>query len=189
MSPNPSSGTIAPDGVAVLEMLATIRIENEHDAGYDRDLFAVWSDLDNNGCDTRDEVLRSEAVEIVDTVGCSTAWRWVSVYDGVVIDDASALEVDHVVSLKEAWDSGAWGWEVDTRIGFANDLTDPRTLAAVTTASNQAKGDRDPSNWIPTANLCTYLADWVSIKHRWGLTMDESEHGRIRNLLNDQCTP
>jgi hypothetical protein len=54
---------------------------------------------------------------------------------------------------------------------------------------NQAKGAADPSNWIPpdTGYVCTYLADWVSIKARWGLSMDKSEHGRIRNLLTDRC--
>jgi hypothetical protein len=181
-SPPPATAT-----VDVLEMLATIVIENEHDGGYNRNLFAVWNDIDNNGCDTRDDVLRSEATTITEMAGCATTGQWVSVYDDVIVGDAVELEVDHVVALKEAWDSGAWAWDVNTRIGFANDLTDPRTLAAVTAVSNQAKGDRDPSNWIPTANLCTYLSDWVSIKHRWGLTMDQSEHGRIRNLYTDRC--
>jgi hypothetical protein len=65
-------------------------------------------------------------------------------------------------------------------------LTDPRTLAAVTSTSNASKGGRDPSNWIPTHQpaVCGYLGDWVATKARWNLNMDQSEHGRIANLLN-----
>jgi hypothetical protein len=75
------------------------------------------------------------------------------------------------------------------RRAFANDLTDERTLIAVSASSNRSKSDRDPSNWLPpiSADLCRFLGDWVSIKVRWNLTMDQSEHGRIRNLLTDEC--
>jgi hypothetical protein len=54
---------------------------------------------------------------------------------------------------------------------------------------NAAKGDADPSNWLPPtrAYQCTYLADRVAIKGRWGLSMDESEYGRILKLLRNQC--
>jgi hypothetical protein len=68
-------------------------------------------------------------------------------------------------------------------------LRDPRTLIVVTGEVNQAKGEADPSNWLPPneAYRCTYLANWVAIKARWGLSMDESEHGRIRKLLRNEC--
>lgn len=94
-----------------------------------------------------------------------------------------------MVSLKEAWDSGAWAWNDQQRANFANDLGDRRALRAVTAASNQQKGDKDPSNWLPTdqSSVCRYVADWVAIKSRWKLAMDESEWGRIKNLLNGQC--
>ena len=72
-----------------------------------------------------------------------------SVYDGVMWSDPAELEVDHVVALKEAWDSGAWGWTPERRSAFGNDLEDARSLRAVTGSVNQAKSDKDPSNWIP----------------------------------------
>ena len=67
-----------------------------------------------------------------------------------------------MVSLKEAWDSGAWAWNDQQRANFANDLGDRRALRAVTAASNQQKGDKDPSNWLPTdqSSVCRYVADW-----------------------------
>ena len=110
-------------------------------------------------------------------------------YNAESHSEPNLLEVDHVVALKEAHDSGAWEWDDGRLVAFANDLTDPRTLRAVTGATNTDKGDADPSNWIPpnAVFVCQYLADWVSIKARWGLSMDESEYGRIRNLLTDRC--
>ena len=86
----------------------------------------------------------------VDFVGCAViAGDWLSVYDGVTWSDPAELEIDHVVALKEAWDSGAWGWTPERRSAFGNDLEDPRSLRAVTGSVNQAKSDKDPSNWIP----------------------------------------
>lgn len=78
------------------------------------------------------------------------AGQWVGPYDGVTTSDPAAVDVDHVVSLKEAWDSGAWSWSASQLSAFANDLSDARTLRAVTTSSNLAKGDKDPSNWLPS---------------------------------------
>ena len=115
--------------------------------------------------------------------------QWLSAYDGVVTTDPHALEIDHVVALKEAWDSGAFAWDAARLEAYANDVTDRRTLAAVTTASNQAKSDRDPSTWLPplVTDQCTYLGDWIAIKARWGLSMDDTEAARLRSLLEGQC--
>jgi hypothetical protein len=174
-----------------LTILQTIVVEREHGAGYDRDLFAVWLDLDGDGCDTRQEVLMLESLSPaqVDRNGCSViAGDWVSLYDGLTATDPSTLDIDHVVPLKEAWDSGAWSWSPERRIAYGNDVSDPRTLAAVSAESNRSKGDADPSNWLPpTGDRCQYLATWVAIKARWTLSMDPSEFGRIRNLLSAEC--
>lgn len=58
----------------------------------------------------------------------------------------------------------------------------------MTSPSNAAKGERDPSNWLPVAaDQCRYLGDWIVIKVRWGMTADPSEAGRIRSLLRKNC--
>ena len=194
----PTSGTVAvappvaADGTMnALDVLAAIPVELEHRGGYDRDLFAVWSDLDGDGCDTREEVLIEESLSQaqVDPSGCAVvAGDWFSAYDGAVTTSPTDLDIDHVVALKEAWDSGAWNWAPDRRIAFANDTSDSRTLIAVSTASNQDKGDKDPSNWGPRPeDVCRFIADWLAVKARWSLTMDPSEWGRIRGLLSNQC--
>ena len=184
--------TTVPGSLLALDVLAGIPVENEQPAGYDRDLFAYGDVVDERGCRTRARVLIEESLTPaqVDPVGCVVvAGDWLSVYDGVMWSDPAELEVDHVVALKEAWDSGAWGWTPERRSAFGNDLEDARSLRAVTGSVNQAKSDKDPSNWIPPDQsfVCAYLADWVSIKARWGMSMDQSEHGRIRNLLTDRC--
>jgi hypothetical protein len=93
------------------------------------------------------------------------------------------------VPLKEAWDSGAHAWTSLQRERFANDLSDGRALIAVTNSVNRSKGDRDPSQWLPprTAYVCTYISDWIAVKYQWNLSMDSSEWGRLKNLLNGQC--
>ncbi len=118
-----------------------------------------------------------------------TSGAWYSVYDGVWLDHATQLDVDHVVALKEAWDSGANDWTTFRREAFANDFDDPHALIAVSSSSNQEKGAADPSNWLPDNpdDQCRYIVAWVIVKARWELSMDESEHGRIRNLLTGPC--
>ena len=98
-----------------------------------------------------------------------TGGRWYSAYDGVTTTNVQDLEIDHVVALKEAWDSGAFAWADARLVAFGNDLTDVRTLIAVTAASNQQKGDSDPSNWLPplASAQCPFIGNWLAIKARW----------------------
>ncbi|MFM8948395.1 MAG: DUF1524 domain-containing protein [Acidimicrobiaceae bacterium] len=174
-------------------VLASIKVENEYKSGYRRSLFVHWSDLDGNGCDTREDVLKRDSISKpqVDPYRCYVvAGDWYSKYDGKTLSDRSDVDIDHVVALKEAWDSGAWAWSMTQRQAFANDLTDRRTLIAVSDRVNASKSDKDPSNWMPPLKSywCTYLSDWISVKARWGLSMDQSEFGRIKNLLASDCS-
>ncbi len=173
-----------------LDVLATIPVADERGAGYDADLFGYPARI-RGDCTTRSVVLQRDSLTPaqVDPFGCTVvAGDWLSPYDGVRTSDPGEIEIDHVVALKEAWDSGAWSWDPAARVAFGNDVSDARTLRAVSRASNRAKGDRDPSNWLPReADVCRYLADWVAIKARWGLSMDRSEAGRIRNVLGSRC--
>ena len=174
-----------------LDLLLTVTVENERPDGYVRDLFDHWI-TQPSGCSTRETVLIRDAIgePQVDPFGCTVVeGDWISPYDGASWIYPSDIDIDHVVALKEAWDSGAWNWSEARRRAFANDLADPRSLRAVTDNVNQSKSDQDPSNWMPPLRSywCTYLGDWVAIKVRWRLSMDQSEFGRIRNLLRDEC--
>ena len=186
-----STAATPPDSRPLaIDVLAFVPVMRERGDGYDRDLFEHWITV--GGCSTRESVLIRDSLfpAQVDPFGCRVvAGDWLSPYDGITWDNPADVDVDHVIPLKEAWDSGAWAWSASQRRAFANDLTDRRTLRAVTDNVNQSKGDKDPSNWMPPLQSawCSYLADWVAIKARWQLSMDESEAGRIRNLLTRQC--
>ena len=156
----------------------------ESRTGYSRDLFRHWVDADGDGCDTRDEVLIAEAEE-APSVGAScslSGGRWYSYYDGVSQTSASALDIDHLVPLAEAWDSGAGSWSSATRQAYANDLGDRRTLVGVTSSVNRSKGDQDVAEWLPAQQQCRYLREWVAVKHRWRLSVDSDERGAMRSL-------
>ena len=165
-----------------------LRIEPEHGDGYSRSLFRHWVDADGNGCDTRREVLIAESVTPV-TVGsgCSiTGGTWFSVYDNVTTTDSSSFDIDHVVALKEAWDSGAWNWTPAQRQSFANDLSQPFFLIAVSASSNRSKSDNDPAEWLPTnaSYRCDYVRIWIDVKRAWDLSVDQAEHDALARILS-----
>lgn len=149
-------------------------VATETRAGYDRDLFHHWVDADGDCRDTRDEVLAAESE--VTVRGCDVQrGLWVSYYDGARTRASTGFDIDHLVPLAEAWDSGARRWSSATRERFANDLADPRSLVAVTASSNRSKSDRDPAEWMPAYGRCTYLRQWVAVKIRWSLRVDRAE--------------
>lgn len=151
--------------------------------GYDRTLFRHWIDADGDGCSTRNEVLIAEATTRPSIgSGCAlSGGRWSSYYDGASWTDPLDLDIDHMVPLAEAWDSGARTWTAAERQSFANDLGDARSLAAVTDNVNQAKGDQDPASWEPPVAgvRCRYAAEWVAVKLRWRLTVDAPERSAL----------
>jgi hypothetical protein len=169
-----------------LQLLGRLSTAPEHPTGYLRTLFRIWIDADHDGCDTREEVLIAESLTTTRTgSGCSVAGSWRSVYDGLRTTAPSTFDIDHVVPLKEAWDSGAWSWTPARRQAYANDLGDSRTLRAVSATSNRSKGDRDPAQWLPplTSFRCTYVSDWVAVKVRWRLTVDPLERTALKRVL------
>lgn len=157
----------------------------ETPAGYDRDLFEHWVDADDDCQDTREEVLLAESE--VPISGCTvTTGEWFSWYDGETWTQASDVDIDHMVALKEAWDSGAREWDDDTRELYANDLGDPRSLVGVTDNVNQSKGDRDVAEWLPELSVCQYVRHWVVVKLRWRLAVDPAERAALVDLAG-QC--
>ncbi len=123
--------------------------------GYDRDLFGQsWADTDRNGCDTRNDTLRRDLKQITFREGT----RDCVVMSGVLADpltgrtirfteaDADAVQIDHVVSLSDAWQKGARRWDPGKRLAFAND---PLNLMAVDGPTNGSKSDSDAASWLP----------------------------------------
>ena len=177
---------------SILSMLRSLTVAPERSAGYDRDLFPHWDYLGDD-CDVRDRVLIMEAVRGPSTgSSCPVGTgRWFSAFDGVTVRDPSALDIDHMVPLAEAWGSGARRWSTSVREAFANDLGYAGSLIAVTASSNRSKGDQDPAEWLPprTAYRCTYVSEWIAVKWRWRLTVDSAERASLRVLANSCGNP
>ncbi|MGW5768735.1 HNH endonuclease family protein [Streptomyces longwoodensis] len=171
----------------VREALTHIAVADEDRTGYERSAFKHWVDADRDGCSTRAEVLKSEAVTAPEQgPRCVlSGGQWYSPYDDRYIQGPTGLDIDHLVPLAEAWDSGASTWSAAEREAYANDLGDDRALIAVSAASNRSKADQDPTTWMPPAEgyRCQYATDWIADKFRWSLNLDEDEKTTLTDIL------
>ncbi len=166
--------------------IGDLSVATEVRTGYNRDLFNHWVDADGDGCDTRKEVLIAEADDAPSVgSGCAlSGGRWFSYYEGASQTDDGALDIDHMVPLAEAWDSGARSWSSGERQSFANDLGDYRSLVGVTASLNREKGDQDVAEWMPPQQRCRYLAEFVAVKIRWRLSVDSAEKSAMQSLAS-----
>lgn len=149
---------------------------------YKRTLYRHWIDEDKNCRDTRAEVLirdaRGHKVEF-DTKGCKVeGGTWDDPYTGTLFKDANDLDVDHLVPLKNAHESGAWAWTPERKREYANFLEYRQHLLSVSASENRKKGDKGPDRYMPP-NLryhCAYVRAWIEVKRDWELemTLDES---------------
>ncbi|WP_221354728.1 HNH endonuclease family protein [Streptomyces beigongshangae] len=188
LAPAPSAH--AAESVPLAAAVERLPLAAESRAGYQRTAFKHWNAGTNpaDGCNTRAEVLIAEAVE-APQIGpnCQlTGGRWFSYYDATSVTSASGLDIDHMVPLAEAWDSGASAWTARRREAYANDQGAEASLVAVTARSNRSKSDQDPATWMPPAPdeavRCTYAAQWVGTKLRWGLAVDDTELAALRDI-------
>jgi Protein of unknown function (DUF1524) len=170
----------------VRELIAELPVAGEVRDGYERTKFRHWVDADRDGCNTRQEVLKEEAIEApTQGANCTlSGGEWFSYYDDAVVGASSGLDIDHMVPLAEAWDSGAYAWTPARRQVYANDLGWSRSLVAVTARTNRQKADQDPATWLPPAAdaSCHYLEDWTSVKTRWALSVDAAELQALQQL-------
>lgn len=191
-SPAAASTTYsAPLRTAVRQLPVTA----ENTSAYDRDRsFGRWRDADGDCQSTRHEVLIAEGAGVsLTSRGCTVAaGRWRSFYDGRTYTSPSQVQIDHLVPVSEAWDSGAHRWTQARRVAFYNDLGVAYALNGIGGTLNQSKGDRGPEAWMPPANRCRYVQVWAAVKHRWRLSVDPAERAALVRLAdgcpNDRVT-
>jgi len=185
-SPAAAAPPTPPDKATSLAHLASLRVAAEGSStGYSRDKFPHWITISGN-CNTREEVLKRDGSNVQVGSDCyPTSGSWYSPYDGATWSNPSDVDIDHMVPLAEAWRSGASSWTTSRRQQFANDLSSSQ-LWAVTDDVNQAKGDKDPAEWVPprAAFRCMYARSWVDVKYRYDLSVDSAEKAALTNLLN-----
>ncbi len=159
--------------------------------GYTRGQFGqAWADVDRNGCDTRNDILNRDLAHKqwrARTRGCVViAGDLTSPYTGAAVHfvkaDAAAVQIDHVVALGDAWQTGAAAWDERRRTQFANDRLE---LLAVDAASNQSKGDADAAEWLPPDRSygCRFVARQIAIKTKWLLWVTSAEHDAMARVL------
>jgi hypothetical protein len=160
--------------------------------GYSRAKFGpAWEDVDDNGCDTRDDVLARDLKTIVLKAGDNCVVKTGTLldpYTGTTIHfvrgvrTSAAVQIDHVVALAAAWRTGAATWTPARRLTYAND---PNVLLAVDGPANEAKGDSDAAGWLPPKKSfdCRYVARQIAIKTTYDLWLTKPEHDAIAMLL------
>lgn len=156
-------------------------------ANYSRSLFKHWIDEDGDCLNTRQEVLQKESLEPIKIQDCLvTQGKWYDAYSGQLYTQTSMLDIDHIVPLKEAWESGADKWTAEKRKKFANDY---ENLIAVNRSLNREKGAKDPVEWLPphTEYICEYITRWVYIKEKYNLVMDVKEKRKIGEIQEKMC--
>ncbi|MBP2302491.1 DUF1524 domain-containing protein [Azospirillum picis] len=178
------------DYAEVTRQLDTVTVEPERRTGYDRDEWPHWLALDGGCLNAREKVLirDSRRPATLDAKGCGVkSGDWVDPYTGERYTDPGQLDIDHRVPLEEAYASGGYDWSRERRAAYANDLSDPLTLLVSSREANRAKGSKGPEEWLPPKRdaICLYVADWVLVKARWRLSMDERERVTIGNILDD----
>ncbi|EFX04123.1 secreted protein [Grosmannia clavigera kw1407] len=175
-----------PTATTAKSLLSGLTVAAYTDDGeYKRTLFPTWDTIEGT-CNTREYVLKRDGTDVVTNSACvATSGSWLSPYDGATWTAVSDLDIDHMVPLKNAWNSGANAWTTAKREQFANDVTRPQ-LWAVTDNVNEAKGDKSPDAWKPPLSsfYCTYARAWVEVKSYWDLSITTAEKSALSSMLN-----
>ncbi|WP_267421158.1 MULTISPECIES: HNH endonuclease family protein [unclassified Curtobacterium] len=191
----PSTSSTASSATAsdALQDLHALAVSDAYVPAYDRAAFGqAWADVDRNGCDTRNDVLRRDLAGVVTRAGT----RGCVVLSGTLHDpytgrtiafrrgetSSLAVQIDHRYPLGLAWQHGAAAWTPAQREQFAND---PVNLAAVGGPANEQKSDAGPGEWMPanTGDACTYATTFVAVATKWRLSLGTAdEHALDRTL-------
>lgn len=158
---------------------------------YDREgkFGASWTDVDDNGCDTRNDILQRDLTSIVTEGDCTVMTGvLVSPYTTATIafrrgaDTSAEVQIDHIVALANAWQTGAGKLSQEQRVALAND---PLNLFAVDGRSNSQKGAGDAATWLPASKSfrCVYVGHQIAVKEKYDLWVTSAEHDAIERVL------
>ncbi|GAB10797.1 hypothetical protein GOARA_062_00650 [Gordonia araii NBRC 100433] len=194
----PAESSSNPTAAAKAALMRLDRLEVKGRApktGYRRSVFGrAWSDevavaLGRNGCRTREDILRRDLTDVRLKGHCAVMSGWLDdpytrerlrFERGV---DVRRIQIDHVVALADAWQTGAQQWTPPRRLDFAND---PRNLQTTAGWANQRKGSSNAASWLPPnrSYRCTYVARQIEVKAAYGLWVVPPERDAMRRVLS-----
>ena len=190
----PTATTAAEQPGLAIATLETLPVKGRAPkTGYTRDQFGqAWADVDRNGCDTRNDILKRDLTST--TYKAKT--RNCVVLSGTLLDRYSGesinflrgnitsmeVQIDHVVALSNAWQTGAFKLTTEQRKAFAND---PLNLFAVKGRLNSQKGDGDAATWLPPLKSfrCAYVAQQIAVKAKYSLWVVAPEKAAMVGIL------
>ena len=187
----PANAESVASGLSVIQ--AQVTKGRAAKTGYTRAQFGpAWADVDRNGCDTRNDILKRDLTKEVfkeKTSGCT-------VLSGILVDPfsgetinfiqgtktSSEVQIDHLVALSNAWQTGAFKLTPDQRKAFAND---PLNLLAVKGKLNSQKRDGDAATWLPPLKSfrCDYVARQIAVKIKYKLWFTAPEKEAMIRIL------
>jgi len=185
----------ATPSVSAFEVMATLAVKGRAPkTGYARSEFGQrWADVDRNGCDTRNDILKRDLTEIV----FKEKTRNCVVLSGILQDRYSGetinfvrgnitsmeVQIDHVVALSNSWQTGAFNLTLAQRTALAND---PMNLFAVKGRLNAQKRDGDAATWLPPLKKfrCAYVAQQIAVKAKYSLWVTAPEKDAMSRILN-----
>ena len=161
--------------------------------GYARAQFGqTWADVNRTGCDTRNDILQRDLTNLSFRAGTRDcvveSGKLIDPYSGITINfikgvkSSMEVQIDHVVALSNAWQTGAFKLTIEKRTQFAND---PDNLLAVQGRLNSQKGDGDAATWLPPLKSyrCTYVAKQIAVKAKYGLWVTAPEKAAMKSIL------
>ena len=177
------------------ETLATLRVNDRPHPNrtYDRDLFGYQKvDSDGDGCTIREEILARDLSDITHTGPGECKIKTGILKDPYTattitfvrgVKTSTAVQIDHVVALHNAWNSGASEWDSGTLYEYGND---PYNLLAVDGPTNEDKSDASAAAWLPPNEdyACDYVARQVGVKAKYELTVTSEEKQAMLKVLH-----
>ncbi len=190
-SPHPEASAGLGDSATsrAIDSLAQLPVKGRAPkTDYSREQFGqAWADVDRNGCDTRTDIL-ADALGSISRSGPCVITRGVlqdpftAKAVSYIRGGVSEVDIDHLVSLSNSWQTGAFSFPFAKRVAFAND---PLNLLAVDSAANRQKGDGDAATWLPSNKSfrCTYVARQIAVKKKYKLWVTAPEAAAMRGIL------
>jgi len=187
--PNTASAFAADEKLAVVALELLPVKGKAPRTEYERSLFGDgWGQI--NGCTVRNFILirdlksvtyRSKCV--VNTGFLNDPYTKKRVNFKYGVRTSSAVQIDHVVSLSDAWQKGAQSLNANQRYGLYND---PLNLLAVDGPTNASKGDRDAASWLPPnkSYRCAFVARQIAVKLKYKLWLVSAEKTVMNQVLS-----